>query len=153
MQPPHQSLGEFPVVIPVQLHSGDQDAFGHVNNTVYLRWSETARIEYLTRIGIWPLSAIEKVGPILAHISCNFLYPLTYPDTAYVGARVTAIGNRSFNMVHKIVSASHGVVAADLESTLVLFDYNTSKPVPVPTPMRNAIGKLEGGEFAPVSSH
>jgi acyl-CoA thioester hydrolase len=151
MQSAPPLLSEFPVVVPVELHWGDQDALGHVNNTVYLRWSETARIEYLTRIGIWPPGALEKIGPILAHISCDFLCPLTHPDTAYVSARVTAIGNSSFKMAHRIVSARRGVVAAELDSTLVLLDYTTSKSVPLPTAVRRAIGELEGREFAPVS--
>lgn len=148
-----QSLSGFPVVISVPLHWGDQDAFGHINNTVYLRWSETARIEYLTRIGIWQRSASEKIGPILASISCNFRWPMTYPDTAYVGARITGIGNSSFTMIHEIVSANRSVVAADLESTLVLFDYNTSKPIRVPTDMRDTIARLEGRDFASACKH
>jgi acyl-CoA thioester hydrolase len=33
-------LAGFPVVITVPVQWGDQDAFGHVNNTVYFRWME-----------------------------------------------------------------------------------------------------------------
>jgi acyl-CoA thioesterase FadM len=78
---------------------------------------------------------------------------MTYPDTAYVGARITGIGNSSFTMIHEIVSANRSVVAADLESTLVLFDYNTSKPIRVPTDMRDTIARLEGRDFASACKH
>lgn len=147
MQSPGLLVG-FPIVVPVVVQWGDQDAFGHVNNIVYLRWAETARIEYVTRVGIWQRSATEKIGPILASISCNFLRAMTYPDTAHVGASVNAIGNSSFKMSHKVVSANQGVVAVELETTLVLFDYKTGKSVAVPSGIRDAIGKLEGKMFA-----
>jgi len=144
MKPPHESLEQFPVIISFPLHWGDQDPLGHVNNIMYLRWAETTRIEYLSRAGVWHGSANETTGPILATISCDFRLPLTYPDTVYAGARITAIGNSSFKMAHRIVSGHRGAVAADLDSTLVWFDYRAGKPVALPPAVRNAIEKLEG---------
>ena len=145
------SLDGYPVILPVPVQWGDQDALGHVNNTIYLRWTETARIEYIRCAGLWQLSAAAKIGPILASISCNFLRPLTYPDTIYVGARVTAIGNSSIRMAHRIVSASQQEVAAEIDSTLVLFNYDIAKPITVPAEAREAIGRLEGRAFRPAS--
>lgn len=139
----HELLNDFPVAVSFPLHWGDQDAFGHVNNTLYLRWAESARIEYLSRIGVWSPSAELAVGPILAAIHCNFRIPLTYPDTVYAASRVTRIGNTSFEMVHRIVSVRHNAVAADLESTLVLYDCTTGKPVPVPAEIREVIARVE----------
>src|SRR5579871_6952974 len=117
-----ESLREFPVVVTLPVEWGDQDAMGHVNNTLYLRWSESARIEYLRRLGVWRSSPAEPFGPILASITCHFRLPLTFPDTVRVGTRVTHIGKSSFKMTHQIVSEHHGAVAADLESTLVWLD-------------------------------
>ena len=90
MKPWHESLVGYPVVVTVPLLWGDQDAFGHVNNIVYLRWCETARVEYLVRIGLWPPLPPAGIGPILASISCDYKRPLTYPDTVDIGARVAA---------------------------------------------------------------
>ena len=115
-----------------------------MNNIVYLRWAETTRVEYLSRTGVWHGSASETTGPILATISCDFRLPLTYPDTVYAGTRITALGNSSFKMEHKIVSVNRGAVAADLGSTLVWFDYSAGKPLALPAAVRNAIEKLEG---------
>jgi acyl-CoA thioester hydrolase len=116
---------------------------GHVNNIIYLRWAETTRVEYLSRAGVWDGSASPVTGPILAAISCDFRLPLTYPDTVYAGARITAIGNSSFKMEHRIVSGNRGAVAADLDSTLVWLDYRAGKPVALPLGVRNAIEKIE----------
>ena len=47
-------------------------------------------------------------------------------------------------MAHRIVSAGRGIVAADLDSTLVWIDYRSGKPVTLPAQLREAIEKLEG---------
>jgi acyl-CoA thioester hydrolase len=140
----HKFLEHFPVVISFPLHWGEQDPLGHVNNIVYLRWAESSRIAYFRRAGVWHGSASVAAGPIVAAISCDFRVPLTYPDTVYVGASITAMGNSSFKMAHRIVSGKRGVVAAEVDSTLVWLDYRTGKPLPLPPEVHKAIEKLEG---------
>jgi acyl-CoA thioester hydrolase len=139
----HEALIDFPVVITVPLLWGDHDAFGHVNNLACLRWCETARVEYLMRVGLWPSLPPTGIGPILASVSCEYKRPLTFPDTAYIGARVTRIGNRSFQMQHRVVSKALDTVAADVDSTIVVLDYSLNKTVPVPEGCRRAIEDLE----------
>jgi acyl-CoA thioester hydrolase len=140
----HELLSGFPVVVTLPVQWGDQDSFGHVNNTVYLRWCETARVDYLVRIGLW-LEQPGGIGPILASITCDYRRPLNYPDAVGVGARVTKIGNSSFRMEHRVVSRELGAIAADAHSTIVVFDYKHNKSVPVAEPVRKAIEALEGG--------
>jgi acyl-CoA thioester hydrolase len=143
----HEALNAFPVVIHLPVEWGDQDAFGHVNNTVYLRWCETARAIYLDRAGMWGMIATDRRGPILASITCNFRRAVTFPDTVHVGARVTRLGNSSLVMEHLIVSEAMGEAAADAESTIVFFDYAAARSLPLPNVVREAIGKMEGREF------
>jgi acyl-CoA thioester hydrolase len=114
-----------------------------VNNLVYLRWCETARVEYLARIGLWPSLPPAGVGPILASISCDYKRPLTYPDTVYVGAKVTRIGNRSFQMQHRVVSKALNAVAAEVDSAIVVLDYGQNTTVAIPEDCRAAIEDLE----------
>jgi acyl-CoA thioester hydrolase len=139
----HEALADYPVVVTISVLWGDHDAFGHVNNLAYLRWCETARVEYLMRIGLFPTLPPQGIGPILASMSCNYKRPLTFPDTAYVGARVTRIGNRSFQMRHLVVSKALDTVAFELDSTIVVLDYSRNKTVRVPDGCRKAIEDLE----------
>jgi acyl-CoA thioester hydrolase len=139
----HSDLSEFHSVITIPLQWGDQDAFGHVNNTVYVRWCESSRVEYLTRVGLWMILP-NGLGPILANISCDYRQPLTFPDTIHVGARVTRMGNSSFRMEHCIVSEALNAVAADAHSTVVVLDYKRNKSVRVPDAVRRAIQELDG---------
>jgi len=143
MNSDHKSLRDFPVVVEFPVLWGDQDAFGHVNNLVYMRWAETARVEYLVRIGLWAKLPPEGVAPILAAIACSYRKPVQYPDTVRVGARVTKVGNSSIKMDHLIVSRALDTVVAEVESTLVVLDYRQMKPVAVPEEVRKAVERLE----------
>lgn len=143
MQDQHECLKGFPVVLTLPLQWGDQDAFGHVNNTIYIRWAETARVEYMIKAGMWPELPPAGLGPILASIRCDYKLPLTHPDTVHIGTKVTRIGNSSLRMEHRIVSHSANAVAAEIESTIVILDYSLHQPVRVPDEMRRAIAQLE----------
>ncbi|MGB7758832.1 MAG: thioesterase family protein [Bryobacteraceae bacterium] len=144
----HEALAGFPVVTTLPVIWGDQDAFGHVNNLVYLRWCETVRVEYLQRVGMWLPLPPQGVGPILASIHCDYKLPLNYPDTVHVGARVTRIGNSSVRMEHRIVSHKRDELAAAVDSTLVMLDYAHGRPSPVTAEIRAKIAEIEGHEFA-----
>ena len=140
-------LTGFPVVTTIPVLWGDQDAFGHVNNLAYLRWAETARVEYLLRVGMFPSLPPSGIAPILASVKCDYEAPVTYPDTILAGARVTRIGTSSVQMEHLVVSQNQGRVVARVDSTLVLLDYSRNKPVPVPAEIRKIVADIEGRPF------
>ena len=137
-------LAAFPVVTEISVLWGDEDAFNHVNNVAYLRWCETARVEYFRCIHLVPQIPPQGMGPILASQTCHYRRPLKYPDTVVVGSRVTSIGNTSLRMEHAIVSRATGELAAESDSVIVTVDYSTGKPVRVPDEIREAIARLEG---------
>jgi acyl-CoA thioester hydrolase len=138
-------IKDFPITFSIPVQWGEQDGFGHVNNIVYLRWCETTRIYYLERIGL-TRERHNGVGPILAHIGCNYRKPVTFPDTVHIGARVTKLGNSSFQMEHAVFSDELGLVA-EADSTLVVYDYTAGKTCPIPAEVRAAICALEQREF------
>lgn len=137
-------LASQPVVVELPIQWGDQDAFGHVNGVVYFRWFETARVEYLHRGGLGEMMSGHGVGPILASIQCDYRRQLRHPDTILVSGSITSIGRTSLKMRHLIYSLGHQTIAAEGESTVVLFDYKSQKPTPVPDDLRALIEKLEG---------
>ena len=129
----------YPVELEIPVAWGDLDAFGHVNNTVYFRWFESARMAFFERIGISP-NRPEKVGPIMATTSCDYLVPVEYPATVVVGARVQRIGNTSLVMENE--ATLEGTLVARGTTVIVLIDYRTGEKVPVPDEMRAAIAAL-----------
>jgi acyl-CoA thioester hydrolase len=144
MSKSHEALAGYPVITTLPVLWGDMDSFAHVNNLAYLKWCETARVEYLMRIAAWTEQLGGSMAPILAALSCNYRRPLTYPDEVYLGTSVTRIGNSSLRMQHTIVSRAANAVAAEADSTIVLLDYSIGKSVRVPDTIRRAIEELEG---------
>jgi acyl-CoA thioester hydrolase len=136
-------LASFPVVIRLPVQWGDQDAFGHVNNTIYFRWFESSRLEYMIRLGLARSRGDGDTGVILAGIQCNFRRQLKFPDHIQVGASVTRLGNSSLNMAHALYSEALGAVAADGDSTLVTFDYRQQRSCRIPDEIRAGIESLQ----------
>jgi len=141
------ALAEFPIVITLPIQWGDQDAFGHVNNTIAIRWFESARIAYLGGSGMEDLLSRAGLGPILASITCHYRLRLKYPDTVQVEARVTRIGNSSMTIEHAVYSQQQEAIAADGDTVVVVFDYAANTPRRVPDDVCAAVEKLEGRSY------
>ena len=129
----------YPIVFETPIAWGDMDAFGHVNNTVYFRLFESARIAYLDRIGF--RGNDNHVGPILASTHCRFRRPLVYPDSVQVGARVSELSTDRFTMEYRIISRKSGEVAADGGGVVVSYDYAAGMKTPLPDTVRATILK------------
>ncbi len=140
-------LDGFPVTITLPVVWGEMDAFGHVNNIVYFRYFESARMAYFDEIGYGEHMERTGVGPILARTGCVFRAPLSYPDTIDVGARVSELGEDRFTMGYRVVSQKLGEVAAEGEGRIVNLDYRHQRKAPLPDPVRAAIEQLEGRSF------
>ena len=137
-------LAGYSQVIEIPVQWGDQDAFRHVNNTVYLRWFESSRIAYSRKLGLWDLLESDNFGPILASTTCHYRRPLTYPDTVRVGTRALKVGTTSLTLEHRVVGLASNLVAAEGMAVLVLYDYNKAEPCPIPDRIRRAIVELDG---------
>jgi acyl-CoA thioester hydrolase len=137
-------LAGFPVVVEQAVVWGEMDAYRHVNNTVYFRYFENARLEYFRRLG-WPeFEEATGVGPILAATRARFRRPLTYPDTVSIAARVATLAEDRFTIEHRVVSHRLGEVTTEGEGTIVTFHYGRGEKVPVPEELRRRIAELEG---------
>lgn len=136
-------LDAFPVIIEIPIAWGEMDAFQHVNNTVYLRHFESARIAYFEKIETMPFMQQTGIGPILAATNCVYKIPLTYPDTVSVGAKVDRIEEDRFLMSYATVSHHHGKLAATGTGSIVTFDYRKGCKAPVPEEIAARIRSLE----------
>lgn len=136
-------LRDYPVRIEVPVAWGDMDALQHVNNTVYFRWFESARIAYFERVGFLETLEEQGVGPILVSTSCQFRKALAHPDTVVVGARVSDPAADRFAMEYAVASRALGAIAALGEGTIFAYDYRRKRRADVPDRVLVAIGELE----------
>ena len=136
------ALEGFPVQVSIPVAWGDMDAFQHVNNTVYLRWFETVRIELFQRVGWMEAMDAGEAGPILARASCVFQSAVTHPDTVVVGAAVSDLGSDRFTVSYRVYSQAQGRVVAVGDSRIVSFDYRSQQKAPTPAAVQAALEAL-----------
>ena len=129
----------YPVVIEIPVAWGEMDAFQHLNNIVYFRYFESARIAYFERLDLLELMTQKGIGPILASTSCKFRIPLTYPDKVLSGAKVSKIEKDRFTMNYIVVSTKHQKTAAEGEGLIVAYDYRENKKSMIPQKLRDRI--------------
>jgi acyl-CoA thioester hydrolase len=139
---PDHPLRSFPVVTTLPVLWGDQDAIGHVNNVTYFRWYETARADLLMRVGMAVRSGDSPLGPILAHVACDFRRQLHFPDTVDVGTRVSKLGHASITVEHAVYSRTLRAIAAEGTSVMVLFNYQTNRPERMNAQLRRGLEEL-----------
>jgi acyl-CoA thioester hydrolase len=140
----HPDLAHFPILVRTMVHWGEMDAYGHVNNTVFFRYFETARIAYLDRCGFLTAYARDRVGAILHSTSCRFRRPLFYPDEVLIGARTLDVSADRFTMGYRIVSLAQNAVAADGTGVIVAYDYAANTKTALPGTVRAGVETLRG---------
>jgi acyl-CoA thioester hydrolase len=141
--PSQQLLAGFPVVVELPVVWGEMDSYRHVNNVVYFRYFESARLEYFRRLDWFEYEKQTGIGPILAATQARYRKPLTYPDTISVGARISNVGADRCTMQYLLVSHRLQAVAAEGQGTIVTFHYSEGKKVPMPEVLRRRIEQLE----------
>jgi acyl-CoA thioester hydrolase len=118
----------------------DVDAADHVNNAVYLTYLESARIKYL--IDTLGSEFAYELSLILANIAVDFRSAARFPEVLEIGARVTRIGTKSFDMEHEI-RGGDGRLVLEASSVLVAYDYEADAPMAVPEAWRARIDAYE----------
>ena len=134
------------VQVEADVRWGELDAFEHVNNTVYFRWFEDARIAYFMACGVLEHLEATGVGPILGSTSCRFRRAVTFPDRVTVGASVERVDEDRFLMRYRVVSHGTGEVVAEGDGLVVMYDYTAGSKAPVPQAIRAGIQRLESGD-------
>jgi acyl-CoA thioester hydrolase len=122
------------------------DALGHVNNIVYFRYFESARVAYLTKINFIDPEANDGVAAILASTQCDFRKALAYPDTASIGARVVEVSpsRDRFTMEYRVVSHRLQKIAAEGKGVVVAYNYRDKRKAELPEVVRKNIQTVEG---------
>ncbi|MEM6698138.1 MAG: thioesterase family protein, partial [Bacteroidota bacterium] len=69
------SLNDYKITAEYPVHWGDMDAAKHVNNLVYLRWTESGRLLYFQAMNMD--TSFHEVGPILGWQDCKYIFPMT----------------------------------------------------------------------------
>jgi acyl-CoA thioester hydrolase len=119
-------------LIPIRW--GDMDAYGHVNNTIYFRFMEQNRVEYLEQQGYKVMP--EGTAPVIINASCTFLVPLTYPGLVEIKMFCGQPGRSSIPTHYEIRLQGDDTLYATGESKIVWMDVASGKSVAIPDELR-----------------
>lgn len=72
----------------------DNDAYGHVNNTVYYQWFDSAVNALLVDEGLLDIAAGDPIALVVG-TACDFFAPLSFPGEVEVGLAVAELGRSS----------------------------------------------------------
>ena len=124
------------MTIPIRW--GDMDAMGHVNNTLYFRYLEIVRIEWLHQAGGAPDPAGD--GPVIVNAFCNFHKQLEYPGDVLAKHYVAEPGRTSFNTYITLERTDRpGDIYASGGAKTVWVNFPSQKSTPLPDWLRRIV--------------
>ena len=123
----------------VPLRWGDMDAMGHINNTLYFRYMEICRLDWLFKVGAAVGGGGQ--GPVIINAFCNFLRQLEYPGDVRVTLYVAEPGRSSFETYNTIERIDEpGAAYAEGGARTVWTDYGQRRSAPMPDWFRQLLG-------------
>lgn len=121
----------------------DNDAYGHVNNTVYYSWFDTAVNAWLIGEGLLDVAAGDPIG-LVVETSCRYAAPLSYPEPVEVGLAVERLGTSSVRYRLGVFAKAAAEAAAEGHFVHVYVDRATRRPVPLPEEWRRKLEAIAG---------
>ena len=133
------TLSDYPVIYNQSVAWGDMDAFGHVNNVMYYRYIESARILYMDALNIFD----QNVYAVVATNQCKYISRLFYPDQLKIGVRVEEIRNSALRMSYLLWSESQQKTVAVAEAVMVCVNKQNMLKTEIPEIIRHKITEIE----------
>ena len=126
-------LKDYPVITERAVNWRDIDPALHVNNTKYLEWAETGRLDYFEKFfAKTGRKFTQDISPVIAAIHCKYLFPVTFPDRVLIGTRLLETGFYRYILEGLIVSVEHQRIVAKARAKMVLFDFSAQEKAPLP---------------------
>ncbi|MBW8184970.1 acyl-CoA thioesterase [Shewanella nanhaiensis] len=120
-------IKQYPIYTEIPVAWGEMDALQHVNNVVYFRYFESARIDFFNQINLFSELQTANIGPVLADNHARYKRPVTYPDTLLVGVTISDVQSDRFMMHYTAFSQAQQAVTTLGSSLVVMFNFKTGK--------------------------
>jgi acyl-CoA thioester hydrolase len=136
-QPP-PGRAEFKVWRKVTTRWADNDAYGHVNNTVYYEWFDSAVNAWMIEQGMLEIASGDPIA-LVVETRCTYAAPLTFPETVEIGLAVAQLGRSSIRYRIGVFAEGGDAAAAEGEFVHVVVDRSTRRPVQIPGDWREKL--------------
>ncbi|WP_298775180.1 thioesterase family protein [uncultured Shewanella sp.] len=134
-------LKHYPINSRINVAWGEMDALQHVNNVVYFKYFEIARIDFLSKINL--LKKETMIGPVISENQAKYKFPVTFPDTLTIGVTVSNIETDRFILHYTAFSEKQQKIATTGWSKVVMFNFKTGKKAPISTELLNTLAQYQ----------
>ncbi|NVJ60389.1 MAG: acyl-CoA thioesterase [Gammaproteobacteria bacterium] len=138
-----QFTNEYPLVIEIPVQWGEMDAFNHVNNAVYFKYFESARIAYMEKTGVMSEMKSKMIGPILASTECRYRRPVTFPDTLKIGCKIIELKDNEFTQEYAVFSIAQDTIATKGKGRIVMVNYKSHQKTEISDSIIAAIREFQ----------
>jgi acyl-CoA thioester hydrolase len=128
----------YPVWREIGTRWADNDLYGHVNNSVYYFWFDTAVNSWLIEAGLLDVERGDPIG-LVVETSCRYARSISYPDKVDVGLAVEHLGTSSVRYRIGIFRSREVEAAAEGHFVHVYVGRESRRPVPLPGDWRAAL--------------
>lgn len=119
----------------------DNDAYGHINNTIYYGWFDTAVNGWLIEQGLLDIAAGDPIG-LVVETGCRYAAPLSYPEPVEIGLAVERLGGSSVRYRMGVFAAGSATPVAEGFFVHVYVGRESRRPVPLPDAWRAALERI-----------
>lgn len=134
----NEQLENAALIYTQQVAWGDMDALGHVNNVLYYRYIESARIAYFNQVQLFDLN----INAVVASNQCKYIRPVFYPDILQIAVQVVELRNSAFRMQYTLYSEQQQQVVATAEAVVVCVDIEKMQKISMPDVLKQNIKNL-----------
>jgi acyl-CoA thioester hydrolase len=127
--------------MPILTRWHDNDVYGHVNNTVYYGWFDTAVNACLIEAGLLDIEAGDPIG-LVVETGCRYAAPLSFPEPVEIGLAVARLGGSSVTYYLGVFAKSAADAAAEGHFTHVYVGRESRRPVSLPAEWRTHMERL-----------
>ena len=137
--PAHRS--EFKVWTTFNTRWADNDTYGHVNNTVFYQWFDSAVNSWLVEQELLDIEIGDPIA-LVVETRCSYFAPLTFPENVDVGLAIAQLGRSSVRYRIGIFARHSNEAAAQGEFVHVVVDRANRRPIEIPAEWRRAFETL-----------
>ena len=140
-RPEPRTRGSYRHATTITTRWADNDAYGHVNNTIYYAWFDTAVNEWLIANGLLDIAHGDPIG-LVVETGCRYFAPLEYPGSVEIHLGVENLGSSSVTYRLGVFAPGAEKPAAEGYFTHVYVDRASRRPVALPDVWRTKLENI-----------
>jgi len=129
---------EFRIWLNVTTRWADNDAYGHVNNTIFYQWFDSAVNAWMVEQGMLDIAKGDPIA-LVVETRCAYFAPLAFPQPVEVGLAIAELGRSSVRYRIGVFGEGESEAAAQGEFVHVVVDRANRRPVEIPAAWRTKL--------------